>query len=403
MLYPLDEALSWDLVSPAQRTAAVPVRELTCRKHAFKRSGLRPCTLPLSHNFKRCKGMKFIRFIGIDVSKKTLDASIFVAGEVINKFPHIQVRNDKQGFKDLLRWAREQGARLEETLFGLEFTGYYSDELEQFLTKKQLSYTMLATTVVKHYQRGTRDKNDRIDSAKIADYLFRFNGTECIRLRQLPSKAMQELKALKSERKFLVEHRVACENRLKVAKSKSEERHLQKLIDLYKEETELVEKQIMDVVTSDEAIYTTFRLLLSIPGIGFVNAVNIIANTQNFTAFDTARQYAKYVAVAPSEHSSGTSVLWRRRPSPHADLQAKADLSMAALRAIELSAEMRLYYERKLGNRPDDKDVQRKALNAVKFKLIRQMFAVVRQARNFELRGLDKAQAETHSTEEEVN
>ncbi len=71
---------------------------------------------------------------------------------------------------------------------------------------------------------------------------------------------------------------------------------------------------------------------------------------------------------------------------------------MAALHAIELSAEMRQLYERKLGNRPKDKDMQKKALNAVKFKLIREMFAVVKQARNFELRGLDKAQAETHST-----
>jgi hypothetical protein len=44
--------------------------------------------------------------------------------------------------------------------------------------------------------------------------------------------------------------------------------------------------------------------------------------------------------------------------------------------------------------------MQKKALNTVKFKLIREMFSVVRQARNFELRGLDKAQAETHSTEE---
>ena len=42
-------------------------------------------------------------FIGIDVSKKTLDVSIFVADVVINMFPHIQVRNDKEGFKELLR------------------------------------------------------------------------------------------------------------------------------------------------------------------------------------------------------------------------------------------------------------------------------------------------------------
>ena len=55
-------------------------------------------------------------FIGIDVSKKTLDASIFVAGEVINRFPHIQVRNDKEGFKKLLRWAKERGIKSHDVL-----------------------------------------------------------------------------------------------------------------------------------------------------------------------------------------------------------------------------------------------------------------------------------------------
>ena len=330
-------------------------------------------------------------FIGIDVSKKTLDASIFVAGEVINRFPHIQVRNEKQGFKELLRWAKTQGVNTKDTLFGLEFTGYYSDALEQFLTGKKLCYAMLPTTVVKHYQRGTRDKNDKTDSAKIADYLFRFNGTECIKQRVLPSKAMQELKALKSERKFYVQQRVACENRQNVAKSKQEQKHLQKAIDLFNEQIELIEQQMAEVVTSDEEIYLTYRRLLTIPGIGPVNAINTIANTQNFTAFETARQYAKYVGVAPSEHSSGTSVRWRGRPSPHADLQAKADLSMAAMRAVEFSCDMSIYYERKLGNRPNDKDVKRKALNAVKFQLIKMMFAVVRQDRVFEQRGLDKA------------
>ena len=330
-------------------------------------------------------------FIGIDVSKKTLDASIFVAGEVINRFPHIQVRNEKQGFKELLRWAKTQGVNTKDTLFGLEFTGYYSDALEQFLTGKKLCYAMLPTTVVKHYQRGTRDKNDKTDSAKIADYLFRFNGTECIKQRVLPSKAMQELKALKSERKFYVQQRVACENRQNVAKSKQEQKHLQKAIDLFNEQIELIEQQMAEVVTSDEEIYLTYRRLLTIPGIGPVNAINTIANTQDFTAFETARQYAKYVGVAPSEHSSGTSVRWRGRPSPHADLQAKADLSMAAMRAVEFSCDMSIYYERKLGNRPNDKDVKRKALNAVKFQLIKMMFAVVRQHRVFEQRGLDKA------------
>ena len=55
-------------------------------------------------------------FIGIDVSKKTLDASIFVADVVINKFPHMQVRNDKEGFKELLKWLKELGVRPQDAL-----------------------------------------------------------------------------------------------------------------------------------------------------------------------------------------------------------------------------------------------------------------------------------------------
>ena len=308
-------------------------------------------------------------FIGIDVSKKTLDASIFVADVVINKFPHTQVRNDKEGFKELLRWLKEQGVRPQDALIGLEFTGYYSDALEQFLTSKKLCYAMLPTTVVKHYQRGARDKNDKIDSAKIADYLFRFHDTECIKLRVLPSKAMQDLKALKSERKFYVRHRTDCENRQKVAKSRDEQKNLQKIIDLYDKEIERIDQKMADVVTSDEEIHLTYMRLMSIPGIGPVNAINTIANTQNFTAFETARQYAKYVGVAPSEHSSGTSVRWRGRPSPHADLQAKADLSMAAMR----------------------------------FKLIRQMFSVAKQHRSFKPLEQTQTQAEIHNTDKRVN
>ena len=300
-------------------------------------------------------------FIGIDVSKKTLDASIFIADVVINKFPHTQVRNDKEGFKELLKWLKEQGVRPQDALFGLEFTGYYSDALELFLTSKKLSYAMLPTTVVKHYQRGTRDKNDKTDSAKIADYLFRFHDTECIKLHVLPSKAMQDLKALKSERKFYVRHRTDCENRQKVAKSRDEQKNLQKIIGLYDKEIERIEQKMADVVTSDEEIYLTYMRLMSIPGIGPVNAINTIANTQNFTAFETARQYAKYVGVAPS------------------------------------------FYEQKLGNRPDDKDVKRKALNAVKFKLIRQMFSVAKQHRNFKPLKQTQMQAEIHNTDQRVN
>jgi hypothetical protein len=76
---------------------------------------------------------------------------------------------------------------------------------------------------------------------------------------------------------------------------------------------------------------------------------------------------------------------------------------MAALRAVEFNFDMSQCYERKLGNRKDDKDVQRKALNAIKFKLIRQMFSVANQHKNFVVMQQRLVQDEKHSTEKRVN
>ena len=71
---------------------------------------------------------------------------------------------------------------------------------------------------------------------------------------------------------------------------------------------------------------------------------------------------------------------------PHTvTVKCKADLSMAALRAVESRCgNANGVYNRKLGGRKDS-DAKRKALNAVKFKLIRRMFAIGKQKRKWEV------------------
>ena len=91
--------------------------------------------------------MKKEWFVGIDVSKKWLDVAIV---------------HDVDAFT---------------CTYGMEHTGFYSDGLQHFLDKKGCKYTMLEPAVIKHYPIQPREKNDRLDAAKIADYLFRFKDT----------------------------------------------------------------------------------------------------------------------------------------------------------------------------------------------------------------------------------
>ena len=58
--------------------------------------------------------------------------------------------------------------------------------------------------MVKHYPMGPKDKSDKIDSAKNADFLYRYNGTECVKPYKMREKTMQRIKALMNEREFLV-------------------------------------------------------------------------------------------------------------------------------------------------------------------------------------------------------
>ncbi len=328
----------------------------------------------------RYKGMKKKSFIGIDISKNVIDASIFCEGGNVKSFPHAVFDNSRKGFKELCAWLKTCHVVLSQALFGMEFTGCYSMELEKFLTAKKYQFCMLGTHIVKHHPIGPRDKSDKIDSAKIADFLYRYDGTECTKPYKLPSDTLMKLRKLVRKRKFLVEQRTSFMNAMQTFDKKEDAAIYSKYIHAFDMDIKKIEHEEEELIAKDGDLLETYKNLLTIPGIGLVNAINAIVITRNFTAFGTARQYASYVGVAPHQHTSGTSVRWRARPSARCDGQAKADLSMAALRAVETDMELSTFYNRKLGGK-NDPGTKRKALNAVKFKLILRIFAIGKQKR----------------------
>ena len=102
--------------------------------------------------------MKKNWYVGIDVSKKWLDAAIFVENSDLKGFIHTQVSNNKQGYKELLRWLKEHDVDASTCTYGMEHTGFYSDGLQHFLDKKDYKYTMLEPAVIKHYPIQPREK-----------------------------------------------------------------------------------------------------------------------------------------------------------------------------------------------------------------------------------------------------
>ena len=125
--------------------------------------------------------------------------------------------------------------------------------------------------------------------------------------------------------------------------------------------------------------------LLSIPGIGPISAAVFLGELGNPSYFQSARQIVKYAGYDPQESDSGYRVS-RKFISKKGRWLLRKHLFLMSMRAVVLSRYFQEYYQRKLqtknrfGQLPRKKEI----LCAVAIKLIKVIFALLRDQRNFE-------------------
>lgn len=327
--------------------------------------------------------MRYVYFIGIDVSKSTLDVAICSSSNP-KQYLHQQFSNTVAGYKQMLSWLRQQKIKLSEAFFVMEHTGYYTLEFCCFLQDKHLAFTLFSPLHLKRSMGLVRGKNDRVDAQRIAYYAFLHRHE--LESTELPSECLLKLKNLFAFRDRLIKTQTSLKQTIKSLKDTS---HLidnkfiikesEKQFKLIVQQIKKTEAQITATIREDELVKKNFKLLTSVPGIGLVTAVAVILCTNNFTAFDDGRKFAAYCGVAPFEHSSGTSIKGRSKTSPLANKHIKALLSNCASTAIQHDEELRAYYLRKTKQGKADMV----ALNAVRAKLINRMFATVNRGTEF--------------------
>ena len=328
--------------------------------------------------------MKKYSYVGIDISKKTLDVAICQgANSKFEDEDHIKVSNDKDGFRYIMTWLKEKKITAKKVIFGMENTGLYGFELRLFLEQKNIPYSVYMPLDLKLSMGLVRGKNDKVDAFRIAYYTWLHR--EELRFSKLSGTTILKLQRLNAERKRYIrecaEHK-AFENENKGKKTNSTIERNTKMVEILQKEIFAIEEEMQDIIKNDEALKKNYDLLLSIKGIGPVNAISTIIHTDNFQSFDNARQYACYIGVAPFEHLSGTSVKGRTKVSSCGAIQLKAELTQAARSAIVHDDELKLYYERKAGEGKAFGVI----MNAVKFKLICRMFAVIKRGTPYVMR-----------------
>jgi transposase len=127
------------------------------------------------------------------------------------------------------------------------------------------------------------------------------------------------------------------------------------------------------------------QYLLSIPGIGPISAAVFLGELGNPSDFKGARQIVKYAGYDPQESDSGYRVS-RKFISKKGRWLLRKHLFLMSMRVVVLSRYFQEYYQRKLQtkNRVGQLPRKKEILCAVAIKLIKVIFALLRDKRNFE-------------------
>lgn len=315
--------------------------------------------------------------IGADVSKRTLDCVLYDADkQKMLGINHLKITNDQQGCDELMKWIKQKQICKKEVLFCMEYTGDYSYGFAELLADKSVSFCQIQPMKIKRATATLRGKNDKVDAVRIANYAYRYRDELVPSM--LKDRAILRIRDLLNDRKLAVKCRRVFKTIVTEYKKQPQNSRYQRAkqnVEMFNRQIDEMEAELLEIVNGDECLSKNYMLLTSIPGISLVNALNFIVVTCNFTSFKTARQLAAYCGIAPYEYTSGTSVNKGTHVSKMGDKEIKADLTMAAQAAIVWDSDLRLYYERK---RAEGKSFGC-VLNAVKFKLVCRMFAVVKR------------------------
>lgn len=328
------------------------------------------------------KSKKIQSFVGIDVSKLTIDACVLFSD---GSPAHEQFENSVKGFIQFRNWLRDKDFfSVKKSLFCMEHTGLYTRQLVAFLLQWGCSIWMESALHLKRSMGMTRGKSDKVDSFRIARYAMT-NADRAV-LVTVTSTTLQQLKDLMSSRsrilKALQAIKVSVQELSRIDKSTGKEVlkiNSPAIKGLLKSKA-CVEKRMQEIIHQDEALNTLYNLVTSVKCVGNVLATELIVYTNGFTRMQNTGQLACYCGVAPFEHSSGTSIRGRIGTSNFANMNLKSTLHMAAVSATRYVPDIKTYYERKVAEGKNKMCV----INAIRNKLIKRIIAVVKRGTPYE-------------------
>lgn len=315
------------------------------------------------------------RFVGIDVSKDTLDACLLLRD---GKVKEATFGNDPQGHAALLTWA-DRHAKGCPLHFCMEATGPYSEAPATALADAGRLVSVVNPTRIKYagLAWGRANKTDAADARLIAEYAARENPPAW----QPPSPEVRQLQALVRRLDDLVEMAAREKGRLaSPALTGAVRKSVERTIRLLEKEAAKLRTQADDLIAATPALQADRTLLESIPGVGRQTATTILAELPAVERLPSAESAAAYCGLAPREFRSGTSVKKRTKLSKAGNPRLRKALFLPTQTAVRFNPLLKRFFTRLV----DAGKPKMQAVGACMRKLVMLCYGVLKNRKPFD-------------------
>lgn len=278
-------------------------------------------------------------YIGIDVSKATLDVAIWES-EVTWQFS-----NELKGRQELV----QRFMVLKPELIVIEASGGLEQPLVAELYLEKLPIAVVNPTRVRNFARATGQlaKTDKLDAKIIAQFAQAVHP----KVRSLRSKDEERLNALVTRRRQIIQMVTAEKNRRATAHSSMDIR-IQHHIAWLETDLKALDKEIEQFIQQSPEWKEKEIILRSVPGIGPVTSATLLAELPELGSRNR-QQIAALVGVAPLNRDSGKIRGKRRVFGGRAPVRCA--LYMATLVATKANPIIRRFYEHLLAQGKEKK------------------------------------------------
>ena len=296
---------------------------------------------------------------GIDISKDNFSVKY---GKIDNKLAISfqkgkTFKNDSKGIQSFVKWHKKFLLSGIETIFVMEATGVYYENLAYQLADQKKKVTVLLPNKAKAFANSldTKSKTDDIDAMSIC----RMGLERKLPSWKAPDQEVRKLKVLTRERSSFQKKRTKALNQLHAYQHAYDTP--KKTTTRLKQELKFIEKQVTaieididSIITANQELKATVDRITQVCGISTISVITVIAETNQFSLIRNVKQLVSYAGLDIQLNESGT-IKKKSRISKKGNSHIRKALYMPALSAARSNKNLNMFYNKLIERKPAKK------------------------------------------------